>query len=70
MLSGLAWTQAGGEILFIETKLTEGEGKVIITGQLGDVMKESVQIALTLVKSLYPKESKVFQDHDLHIHVP
>ena len=60
----------GGEILFIETKLTEGEGKVIITGQLGDVMKESVQIALTLVKSLYPKESKVFQDHDLHIHVP
>ena len=70
VVTGLAWTQAGGEILFIETKLTEGEGKVIITGQLGDVMKESVQIALTLVKSLYPKESKVFQDHDLHIHVP
>ena len=70
IVRGLAWTQAGGEILFIETKLTEGEGKVIITGQLGDVMKESVQIALTLVKSLYPKESKVFQDHDLHIHVP
>ena len=70
VVTGLAWTQAGGEILFIETKLTEGEGKVIITGQLGDVMKESVQIALTLVKSLYPKESKVFTDHDLHIHVP
>lgn len=70
VVTGLAWTQAGGEILFIETKLTEGEGKVIITGQLGDVMKESVQIALTLVKSLYPKEGKVFQDHDLHIHVP
>lgn len=70
VVTGLAWTQAGGEILFIETKLTEGEGKVIITGQLGDIMKESVQIALTLVKSLYPKESKVFQDHDLHIHVP
>lgn len=70
VVTGLAWTQAGGEILFIETKLTEGKGKVIITGQLGDVMKESVQIALTLVKSLYPKESKVFQDHDLHIHVP
>lgn len=70
VVTGLAWTQAGGEILFIETKLTEGEGKVIITGQLGDVMKESVQIALTLVKSLYPKESKVFQDHDLHTHVP
>ena len=70
VVTGLAWTQAGGEILFIESKLTEGEGKVIITGQLGDVMKESVQIALTLVKSLYPKESKVFEDHDLHIHVP
>ena len=70
VVTGLAWTQAGGEILFIETKLTEGEGKVIITGQLGDVMKESIQIALSLVKSLYPKESKVLDDHDLHIHVP
>lgn len=68
--TGLAWTRAGGAILFIETKLTKGKGKVQITGQLGDVMKESVQIALTLVKSLYPKESKVFDDHDLHIHVP
>ena len=44
--------------------------RLLITGQLGDVMKESVQIALTLVKSLYPKESKIFEDHDLHIHVP
>ena len=43
---------------------------MIITGQLGDVMKESIQIALSLVKSLYPKESKVLDDHDLHIHVP
>ena len=68
--TGLAWTRAGGEILFIETSLTEGKGKLLITGQLGDVMKESVQIALTLVKSLYPKESRVFEDHDLHIHVP
>ena len=47
-----------------------GKGELVLTGQLGDVMKESVQIALTLVKSLYPKESKVFKDHDLHIHVP
>ncbi len=70
VVTGLAWTRAGGAILFIETKLTEGKGKIQITGQLGDVMKESVQIALTLVKSLYPKESKVFEDHDLHIHVP
>ena len=70
VVTGLAWTRAGGAILFIETKLTSGKGKVQVTGQLGDVMKESVQIALTLVKSLYPKESKIFEDHDLHIHVP
>lgn len=70
VVTGLAWTRAGGAILFIETKLTDGKGKIQITGKLGDVMKESVQIALTLVKSLYPKESKVFEDHDLHIHVP
>ena len=70
VVTGLAWTRAGGEILFIETSLTEGKGKLLITVQLGDVMKESVQIALTLVKSLYPKESRVFEDHDLHIHVP
>ncbi len=70
VVTGLAWTRAGGAILFIETKLTSGKGKIQVTGQLGDVMKESVQIALTLVKSLYPKESKIFEDHDLHIHVP
>lgn len=70
VVTGLAWTRAGGEILFIESKLILGKGKMIITGQLGDVMKESIQIALSLVKSLYPKESKVLDDHDLHIHVP
>lgn len=70
VVTGLAWTKAGGEILFIESKLIPGKGKMIITGQLGDVMKESIQIALSLVKSLYPKESKVLDDHDLHIHVP
>ena len=70
VVTGLAWTRAGGEILFIESRLTEGKGGVLITGQLGDVMKESVQIAISLVKSLYPEESKVFADHDLHIHVP
>ena len=70
VVTGLAWTRAGGEILFIESKLIPGNGKMIITGQLGDVMKESIQIALSLVKSLYPKESKVLDDHDLHIHVP
>ena len=70
IVTGLAWTRAGGAILFIESKLTEGKGNLKITGQLGDVMKESVQIALSLVKSFYPKECKVFEDHDLHIHVP
>lgn len=70
VVTGLAWTRAGGEILFIESRLTPGKGKLTITGQLGDVMKESAQIALSLVKSLYPEESKVFEDHDLHIHVP
>lgn len=70
VVTGLAWTRAGGEILFIESKLIPGKGKMIITGQLGNVMKESIQIALSLVKSLYPKESKVLDDHDLHIHVP
>ena len=70
VVTGLAWTRAGGEILFIESKLIPGKGKMIITGQLGDVMKESIQIALSLVKSLYPKESKVLDDHALHIHVP
>ncbi len=70
VVTGLAWTAAGGEILFIESRLTKGKGELLITGQLGDVMKESVQIALSLVKSIYPKESQVLEDHDLHIHVP
>lgn len=70
IVTGLAWTQAGGEILFIETLLTKGSGKVQVTGQLGDVMKESVQIAVSLVKSLYPEEAKVLEESDLHIHVP
>jgi ATP-dependent Lon protease len=70
VVTGLAWTQIGGEILFIETALIKGSGQVQITGQLGDVMKESAQIALTVVKGLYPEESEVFKDHDLHIHVP
>ena len=70
VVTGLAWTTAGGEILFIESKLMEGKGNLIITGQLGDVMKESVQIALSLVKGLYPKETAVLEKNDLHIHVP
>ncbi len=70
IVTGLAWTAVGGEILFIETLLTKGSGKMTITGQLGDVMKESAQIAVSIVKSLYPEEAAVLNDHDLHIHVP
>ena len=70
IVTGLAWTAAGGEILFIETLFTKGSGKVIITGQLGDVMKESVQIAVSLIKAMYPDKVKLFTENDLHIHVP
>ncbi len=68
--TGLAWTQAGGDILFIEAVVTKGSGKLQITGQLGDVMKESAEIAYTLVKAAYQKEKKDFDKIDLHIHVP
>ena len=70
IVTGLAWTQAGGEILFIETLFTKGNGRITITGQLGDVMKESVQIAVRLVKSMFPDKAELFEQNDLHIHVP
>ena len=70
VVTGLAWTPVGGEILYIETKLVPGKGELIITGQLGDVMKESARIAISLVKDLFPIEAGNLQDHDLHIHVP
>lgn len=70
IVTGLAWTRAGGEILFIETMFTKGTGKLILTGKLGDVMKESAQIAVSLVKSMYPEQSELFEKNDIHIHVP
>lgn len=70
VVTGLAWTQAGGDILFLETMFTKGEGKIHITGQLGDVMKESVQVAISLVKSMYPDKTELFKEYDLHVHVP
>ena len=70
VVTGLAWTQVGGEILYIETLFTKGKGQVIITGQLGDVMKESAQIAISLVKSMFPDKADMFAENDLHIHVP
>ena len=70
VVTGLAWTQAGGEILYIETLFTKGKGELIITGQLGDVMKESARIAVSLVKALFPDKAELFKENDLHIHVP
>lgn len=71
--TGLAWTPVGGDILFIETTKMPGHGKLIITGQLGDVMKESAQAALSLVKSRAQSlgiDPKLFDEHDIHLHVP
>ncbi|MDO4554081.1 MAG: endopeptidase La [Lachnospiraceae bacterium] len=70
IVTGLAWTQNGGEILFIETLFTKGSGQLLITGQLGDVMKESVRIAVSLVKSMFPDKADLFKENDLHVHVP
>jgi ATP-dependent Lon protease len=71
--TGLAWTPVGGDILFIEASLTPGSGKLILTGHLGDVMKESAQAALTLVKGhakQFELAPDLFDRSDIHIHVP
>ena len=71
--TGLAWTPAGGDILFIESSRVRGSGKLILTGQLGEVMKESAQAAVTLVKSQADRlglDPAMLDDSDLHIHVP
>jgi ATP-dependent Lon protease len=71
--TGLAWTAAGGDILFIEATRVPGGDKLILTGQLGDVMKESVQAALTLVKSRgasFGISASAFEHMDVHVHVP
>ncbi len=70
VVTGLAWTQAGGEILFIESTAMHGSGHVLLTGQLGDVMKESAEIASSLVRSLFISDKLDFKDKDIHIHVP
>ena len=73
VVTGLAWTQAGGEILFIESSLSRGHGKLTLSGQLGDVMKESAMAALSYLKSnaeRYGIDYRVFDQYDLHIHVP
>jgi ATP-dependent Lon protease len=71
--TGLAWTPVGGDILFIEATRAPGGGKLILTGQLGDVMRESAQAALSLVKNRAESigiEPSLFEKHDIHIHVP
>ncbi len=70
VVTGMAWTSVGGEILYIETMFIKGKGNIIITGKLGDVMRESAQIAVSLVKSIFPEKAKIFDENDLHIHVP
>jgi ATP-dependent Lon protease len=71
--TGLAWTRAGGDILFIETTRSPGGGRLILTGQLGDVMKESAQAALSLVKNRAAAigiDQALFEKTDIHIHIP
>ncbi len=73
VVTGLAWTQVGGEILYIESSLSRGKGKLTISGQLGDVMKESAMAALSYLKSNADKlgiDYRIFDHYDLHIHVP
>ncbi|MDH5218543.1 MAG: endopeptidase La [Gammaproteobacteria bacterium] len=72
-VTGLAWTEVGGELLTIEAALISGKGKMTITGQLGDVMKESVQAATTVVRSrskVLGIDSDFYEKNDIHIHVP
>lgn len=71
--TGLAWTQAGGEILFIEVSVMPGKGRLTLTGHLGEVMKESCQAALTYVRTRYKKfglKKNLFETIDIHVHVP
>ena len=70
VVTGLAWTQAGGEILFIETVAMKGTGQIHLTGQIGDVMRESAETAVSLVKSTFMEQGLEFKDRDIHIHIP
>ncbi len=73
LVTGLAWTESGGEILYIETIIMKGKGNLILTGQLGDVMKESAKAALSYCRSRMDKfdiDESYFEEVDIHIHVP
>ena len=73
IVRGLAWTSVGGDTLQIEVNVMPGTGKLVMTGQMGDVMKESAQIALTYVRSVseqYEIDRDYFEKHDIHLHIP
>ncbi len=73
VVTGLAWTSTGGDVLFVEALLMPGKGGLILTGQLGDVMKESAQAALSYIRSrseAFQIDPELFQKHDIHIHFP
>jgi ATP-dependent Lon protease len=73
MSTGMAWTEAGGDILFIEVALMPGKGQLILTGQLGDVMKESCQAAMSYIRARAKAlglNEKFYQKIDVHVHVP
>jgi ATP-dependent Lon protease len=73
VVTGLAWTQVGGDILFVESSVSRGKGVLTLSGQLGDVMKESAMAALSYLKSNasdFGVDHRVFQQYDLHVHVP
>ena len=73
VVTGLAWTSVGGDILFIESSITKGKGKLTLTGNLGDVMKESAVIALEYLKANsdeFGLNQEVFDNHNVHVHVP
>jgi ATP-dependent Lon protease len=73
VVTGLAWTSIGGDVLFIESSITKGKGKLTLTGNLGDVMKESAIIALEYLKAhadMIDTKQEAFDTHNVHIHVP
>ena len=73
VVTGLAWTSVGGDILFIESSLSKGKGQLSITGNIGKIMKESATLSLEFLKAnseIYEIDSKLFQDNNVHIHVP
>ncbi len=73
MATGLAWTQTGGEVLYVETMILKGKGSLTLTGQLGEVMKESAQAALSYARSRSERfhlKGNFYEHMDIHIHVP